>query len=119
MCIRDNLTETGTQAVRTKPADQRVRHTGTSAGWHLSGARPQWCQTSVSRDVGTDPLDDLRGGRAWCEDLRDTELVELRNIGLRDDAAAEHDDVLGVALCEQRRDLGEQGHVGLSLIHIS
>src|SRR5674476_726447 len=106
-----NLTETGLAPLRCQPADQRVRHTGTSAGWHLSGARPQWCQTSVSRDVGTDPPDDLRGGRAWCEDLRDTELVALRNIGLRDDAAAEHDDVLGVALCEQPRGLGAQGDV--------
>src|SRR5665811_239172 len=67
---------------------------------------------SARNDVGANPLDDLGRRRAGSEHLGHTELLELGDIGLRDDPAAEDDDVLGVASLEQGRDLGKQGHVG-------
>src|SRR5450631_1201740 len=46
--------------------------------------------TSVRRDVSPYPVNDLGGRGARGEDLGDTELVELGDVGLGDDAAAEH-----------------------------
>src|SRR5215211_5650342 len=63
------------------------------------------------RDVGGDPVDDRLGGRAGGEDLRDAEPLQLDDVGLRHDAAAEHHDVLGAPFPQQFQDAGEEGHV--------
>ncbi|CAK7281608.1 hypothetical protein SGPA1_12401 [Streptomyces misionensis JCM 4497] len=62
-------------------------------------------------DVLAHPLHDRRGRRPRGEDLRDALLLQRRDVLLRDDAAAEDEDVLGVALLEQVDDRGEQGVV--------
>src|SRR3954467_11171388 len=66
----------------------------------------------VSRtDVLADPLDesDRRGPRG--EDLRDAHLLQRRDVGVRDDAAAEHDDVERIPLAKQLEHAAEQRHV--------
>jgi hypothetical protein len=58
-----------------------------------------------------DPGDDVGGGRAGSEDLRHALGGQLDNVGIRDDAAAEHHDVTGALLLEQLDDPREQGHM--------
>src|SRR4051794_4849859 len=56
----------------------------------------------VSRtDVLADPPDDAGRRGARGEDLGDAHLLQRRDVGVRDDAAAEHDDVERVALAQQ------------------
>ena len=45
------------------------------------------------------------------EDLRDAHPLQLRDIGVRDDAAAEHHHVVGATLAEQVDGTAEQRHV--------
>src|SRR3954451_6344252 len=59
----------------------------------------------------TDPGDDLGGGRARGEDPGHAHPGQLRDVLVRDDAAAEHYDVGGVPLLEQFDDPGEERHV--------
>jgi hypothetical protein len=58
-----------------------------------------------------DPGDDVGGGRAGREDLRHALGVQLGDVGIGDDAAAEHHDVTGVLFLEQLDNPREQGHV--------
>ena len=63
-------------------------------------------------DVLAHPLDDRHRRGAGREDLRDAERLELRDVVLGDDPAAEDDDVVGAALAQQLHHPGEQRHVG-------
>src|SRR6266496_4134626 len=62
-------------------------------------------------DVGAYPLDDVLHRGAGREDLCDADSLQLGDVGVRDDAAAEHHHVGDVLLGEQLHGLGEQGHV--------
>src|SRR5579875_631508 len=84
--------------------------------------RPRWSARSCARPsplvsavLGPrrfqDPGDDVGGGRARGEDLGHAHLRELGDVGVRDDAAAEHHDVRGVLLVEQFDEAGEERHM--------
>src|SRR6476659_4210445 len=62
-------------------------------------------------DVGRDPSHDLVQWRTGREDLRDTGVLELRDVGVGDDPAAEDDHVVDVVGLQQFQGLGEQRHV--------
>src|SRR4051794_14903931 len=57
------------------------------------------------------PVDDLSSGGAGREDLGHPEILQRGDVGVRDDAAAEDDDVGGGPLAEQLEDATEQRHV--------
>src|SRR3954471_2673255 len=63
-------------------------------------------------DVRAHPVDDRLHRRARGEDLPDAEALELVDVRLGDDPAAEHHDVLGAALAQELDDAGEERHVG-------
>src|SRR5215469_8153489 len=67
--------------------------------------------TGRGAELGVHPVHDLLGGRAGREDPRDAHPLELRDVGLRDDAAAEHRDIGRVLLGQQLDHPGEQRHV--------
>src|SRR2546426_2832356 len=58
------------------------------------------------------PLHDRAHARSWGEHLGDADLLQLRDVGRRDDAAAEHDHLPGPRFAQAVDHLGEQGHVG-------
>jgi hypothetical protein len=62
-------------------------------------------------EFGPDPGHDLGGGRSWREDPGRAHPVELLDVRVGDDAAAEHDDVRGAAFGQQVDDAAEQRHV--------
>src|SRR5829696_5287306 len=78
---------------------------------HPSG-RAGWCRSGVLVKGAAQPLDDLAGGSARGEDLGDALLLEQDDVLAGDDAAAEHQHVVGAPLAEQLHHPGEQGHVG-------
>src|SRR5579875_3263149 len=57
------------------------------------------------------PVHDLLRRRSWREDPRHAHPLQLADVLVRDDAAAEHDDVGGVVLLQQLEHPGELGHV--------
>src|SRR3954453_7959789 len=66
----------------------------------------------VSRtDVFADPLHDAGRRRSRGEDLGDAHLLQRGDVGVGDDAAAEHHDVERVALAQQLEHAAEQRHV--------
>src|SRR3954469_7422974 len=101
------------------------RSTGTSSSSWRRGRRmpttnpsPRRCQLrgDLARldglaDVRADPVHDRLHGGSGSEDLPDAEALELGDVGLGDDPAAEDDDVVGPALPEQRDDPGEERHM--------
>src|SRR5215468_2075543 len=60
---------------------------------------------------GLNPADDFVGGGARCEDLGHAHPFQFGDVGIGDDAAAEHGDVRGVAFGEQFEYPAELGHV--------
>src|SRR3954451_14123988 len=62
-------------------------------------------------DVPAYPVDDLGGGRPRREDARDAEALELGDVLLGDDPAAEDDDVVDPALLHEFGQPREQRHV--------
>src|ERR1700685_1318752 len=62
-------------------------------------------------ELGPDPGHDLRGRRARREEPRHAHLVELLDVRVGDDAAAEDHHVGGAALGQQVDDAAEQRHV--------
>src|SRR5947208_8941054 len=58
-----------------------------------------------------DEVDYLLGGRAGREDLGHAELLQLRDVVVRDGAAYRHDHVLGALLLEQFADPRDERHV--------
>src|SRR6478609_9429440 len=63
-------------------------------------------------DLAVDPVHDRLGGGAGGEDLRDTRVEQGRDVTVGDDAAAEHEDVRGVARGEQLDHAREERVVG-------
>src|SRR3954453_1213600 len=64
-----------------------------------------------SAHVLAHPVDDLRRRRAGGEDPGHAQLLQLRDVLVGDDAAAEDDDVVDAALTQQLGQPREQGHV--------
>ena len=97
------------------PSPPRALRGRGARGVHHTAHHPKALAAPVTRtasgaggrpDVLADPVDDLRGGRARREDLRDAEALELGDVLVRDDPAAEDDDVVDTPLGQQ---LGRAG----------
>src|SRR5215218_3597282 len=102
-------------APRGTPRSSRATR-GTPATWTATTTASPANETQrpvrlTGGDVLADPLHDGRRRGARGEDLGHPELLQLGDVRVRDDPAAEHDDVLCVALLQQLDDPGEQRHV--------
>src|SRR5438094_1403681 len=85
--------------------------------WRANSSFP-WCSYRSIRSgllrrgqALTQPVDDGGRGRAGGEDLLDAGVLELGDVVLRDDAATEHDHVVGTLLPEALDHTREQRHV--------
>src|SRR5689334_13817671 len=63
-------------------------------------------------DVAAHPLGDRPGGGSRREDLADAQLLQLGNVRVRDDAAAEDHHVVRSLVLEEVDHRGKEGHVG-------
>ena len=91
---------------RARAARCRARRTGP-----CPGARTDPLRRPGDREAFVQPLHDFAGRGAGREDLLDTGRLELRDVVLGDDAAAEHEHVRGTLVAQERHDPREQGHV--------
>src|SRR2546425_667115 len=80
----------------TPSEPQRERTNGTN-GWNR-GSRAG-CGAALGRVVAH-PIDDVVRGRAGAEDTLEAQLLKLGDVIVRDDAAAEEDDVVHAALLQ-------------------
>ena len=88
----------------------RAQPAADGAGHRLSGSgRRSRCGRA---DVLADPVDDLGRGRAGREDVGDAEPLELGDVLVGDDPAAEDDDVVDPALAHAARRAGRTASCG-------
>src|SRR6185369_2378328 len=76
-------------------------------------ALPTFCirASGAGVDVRTNPVDDVLGARSGREDFLDPERLELGDVLLRHDAAAEDRNVAHALFLHQRKNAREQCHV--------
>src|SRR5262249_13791739 len=100
---------------KRRGAGRRGGWVGAGGGW-LAGGGGGGPGSGGSGGValaegGLDPVDDVVGGSARREDLGHAHPLQFGDVGVGDDAAAEHGDIRGAAFGEQFQDPPELGHV--------
>src|SRR5579884_2023091 len=82
----------------------------TATSGRRGGLAPRLLATVLAVDA-LDPVDQVLRRGFGVEDVADAEGLELRDVVFLDHAAADHDDVVDLALHQQLHDAREDGHV--------